>query len=363
VVATALLRIWLERSLEILAGWIRPRTTTAVAGSAIDLIRTRRQLLMENALLRRQLIVMQRQLPKPRVSWRDRALFVVLARFTVTWKSALRIVQPATILRWHRDLFRQVWRRRAEPKGRKALSTDTVELIREMAIKNQLWGAERIRGELLKLGMRVSKRTIQKYIRSVRRSPRKGQRWSTFLRNHMAETWACDFIQAFDAMFRPIFALVFIELSSRRVLQVGVTRKPSAAWTAQQLRNLTPGGVGPRFLIRDRDDKFGQEFDRVAEGGGMEILKTPFRAPNANAICERFIGSMRRECLDHVLILGERHLLGVLNEYVRYFNEERPHQGLNQGIPAPAPRGRSQRLGHVTKPVLGGLHHSYRLAA
>ena len=186
------------------------------------------------------------------------------------------------------------------------------------------------------------------------------------MRNHLHQTWACDFVQTFDALFRPIFALVFVELATRRVVQVGVTRRPSAAWSAQQLRNATPdGAVGPRFLIRDRDDKFGSEFDRVAEGAGARILKTPYRTPNANAVCERFIGSVRRECLDHVLILGEGQLDRVLREYVAYFNEERPHQGLKQKIPSGGADstdnwGPRQR---VRKPVLGGLHHSYRLAA
>jgi transposase InsO family protein len=185
------------------------------------------------------------------------------------------------------------------------------------------------------------------------------------LKNHLHQTWACDFVQTFDALFRPIFALVFIELSTRRVVQVGVSRQPSAVWSAQQLRNATPDGIGPRFLIRERDDKFGSEFDRAAEGAGIRILKTPYRTPNANAICERFIGSVRRECLDHVLILGEGHLQRVLKEYATYFNNERPHQGLKQRIPCGAAdagnvNGARRR---VRKLVLGGLHHSYQLAA
>jgi transposase InsO family protein len=355
----------LERLLEILARWLRPRANHVAAGAAVDLIRTRRQLVIENALLRQQLVLLHRQVPKPKFSWRDRVRMVLLAGLASTWMNTLLIVQPVTLLRWHRELFRWIWTRRSKPKGRPKLSKEMVELIRDMATKNQLWGAERIRGELLKLNIRISKRTIQKYIRRLRRKPRNGQRWGTFLKNHLPGTWACDFVQTFDALFRPIFALVFIELSTRRIVQIGVTRQPSAAWTAQQLRNATPDGVGPRFLIRDRDDKFGAEFDRVAEGAGIRILKTPCRAPKANAICERFIGSLRRECLDHILILGERHLFAVLKEYSKYFNEERPHQGLRQQIPSDRFEhlGSEQKRGHVTKPVLGGLHHSYRLAA
>ena len=181
-----------------------------------------------------------------------------------------------------------------------------------MAEDNRLWGAERIRGELLKRG------------------PRGGQRWATFLRNHRHQIWACDFLQVYDLWFRPIFAFFIIDHASRKVVHVAVTREPSATWVAQQMRNATPFRVGPRFIIRDRDDKFGRTFDRVAQGAGATVLKTPVRAPRANAICERFLGSVRRECLDHVLVLGEGHLLAVLVEYCRYFNEARPHQGIGQ---------------------------------
>ena len=167
-----------------------------------------------------------------------------------------------------------------------------------MAEQNPLWGAERIRGELLKLGIRVAKRTIQRYMRAVRRHPPSGQRWATFLRNHGPQTWACDFLQVYDLWFRPIFAFFLIELGSRRVVHVAVTREPTSAWIAQQMRNATPFGVGPRFIIRARDDKYGPDFDRAAHGVGARVLKTPVRAPRANAVCERFLGSVRRECLD-----------------------------------------------------------------
>ena len=190
-----------------------------------------------------------------------------------------------------------------------------MELIRTIARDNRLWGAERIRGELLKLGIRVAKRTVQKYMRSARPRPPSDQGWATFLRNHMHQIWACDFLQTYDIWFRPLFAFFIIELGSRKVVSVGVTSNPSSAWVAQQLRNATEFGVGPRFNIRDRDDKYGGDFDRVACGVGTRMLKSPVRAPKARAFCERFMGSVRRECLDHVLVLGERHLFETLVEY------------------------------------------------
>jgi len=237
-----------------------------------------------------------------------------------------------------------------------------------MARENRLWGAERIRGELRKLGIAVCKRTIQRYVRRVRPTRPSGQTWATFLRTHARGIWACDFLQVTDLFFRPLFAFFVVELASRRVVHVGVTRFPTDAWVAQRLREATPEGTAPRFLIHDRDGKYGAAFGRVAAASGIAVLRTPLRAPRANAVCARFLGSVRRECVDHVLLLGERHLRRVLAEYVTYFNGARPHQGIGQGVPtAPAPSG-PQRRTHVKEgvlalPVLGGLHHEYRRAA
>jgi transposase InsO family protein len=232
-------------------------------------------------------------------------------------------------------------------------------LIKRLAKENLRWGAERIRGELLKLGIRVSKSAIQKYIRQVRGRNSSSQDWATFLRNHASQIWACDFLQTYDIFFRTIFVFVIIELGSRRVVHFRVTRNPTDQWTAQQLREATPFGEKPRYLICDNDDKYGDSFEQVT--AGIELLKTPYKAPKANAICERFLGSLRRECLDHILILSERHLHRVVKEYLEYFNNARPHQGIEQRIPC-----RPERLdtppvnGELSsRPVLGGLHHDY----
>jgi putative transposase len=226
---------------------------------------------------------------------------------------------------------------------------------------NRLWGAERIRGELLKLGVKVSKRTIQRYMRTARPRGPRGQRWSTFLRNHAHEIWACDFLQAYDVFFRPVFALVFIELATRKVVLAATTRFPSQAWVTQQLRNATPLGVAPRFLLLDHDNKFGVAFDALALATGIRVIRTAVRAPDMNAVCERFLGSLRRECLDHVLVLDDRHFQRVVAEYVRYHNGARPHQGLRQQTPVPAERPVDGKI--ITLPVLGGLHHDYRRVA
>jgi len=219
---------------------------------------------------------------------------------------------------------------------------------------------------LLKLDFRVAKSTIQKYVRDARPSRRSGQAWSAFLRNHAADIWACDFLPVTDLCFRPLFAFFIVALASRRVVHVGVTRHPTDAWVAQQLREATPFDERPQYLIRDNDAKYGPSFARVAAAMGITEVRTAYRAPRQNATCERFLGSVRRECLDHLLILGERHLRRALREYVAYFNRARPHQGLAQRIPGhkKADTARSSRHGVVRAlPVLGGLHHTYERAA
>jgi putative transposase len=334
-----------------------------LAAAVADAFRPRLALLTEIALLRHQLAVLQRSVARPRVARFDRVVLVVLAAVTPTWRNVMRIVQPATLLRWHRAGFEALWRWRWRGRTRPAsrIAAETVALIRSMAAANRLWGAERIRGELLKLGVKVSKRTVQKYMRAARPGGPRGQRWSTFLRNHGQEIWACDFVQAYDVFFRSIFALVFIELATRKVVFAATTRFPSQAWVTQQLRNATPSGAAPRFLIRDRDDKFGTAFDALARATGIRIVRMAVRAPNMNAVCERFLGSLRRECLGHVLVLDVRHFHRVVAEYVRYHNAARPHQGIHQQTPVPAERPATGNI--VAFQVLGGLHHEYRRAA
>jgi putative transposase len=279
-----------------------------------------------------------------------------------TWKAALKIVQPDTVLRWHRDLFRWVWARKSQPKGkpgRPPLDKDIVALIKQMAKDNRMWGAKRIVGELAKLGIRVSKPTVQKYIQQVREAEPSSQDWATFLRNHASQIWACDFLQTYDIFFCTVFVFVIIELGSRRVVHFGVTRNPTDKWAAQRWREATPFGEGPRYLIRDNDKKYGDSFEQVA--AVIEVLKTPYKAPKANAICERFLGSLRRECLDYTLILSERHLHRVVKDYTEYFNHARPHQGIEQRIPCRPERLETAPVNGklVSRPVLNGLHHDY----
>ena len=345
--------------------WARPVLGTHAAGTGADLLRSRAQLRAENALLRQQLLVLRRAGKRPALTPADRALLVVLAGRVRAWRQALLIVKPETLLGWHRAGRRALWRRKSRPgPGRPALPAEAVALIRRLAAENPLWGAERIRGELGKLGIRVAKRTIQTYLPSPRPPRPRGQSWATFLRNHAHEIWACDFLPVTDLCFRPLFAYFVVALGSRRIVHVGVTRHPTDAWVAQQLREATPFGERPRFLLRDNDAKYGAQCDHVAAASGIRMLRTPIRAPQANATCERFLGSVRRECLDHLLVLGERHLRWVLREYVAYFNRERPHQGIGQATPERSLGAMGDLAAPVRAvPVLGGLHHAYQRAA
>src|SRR5215472_505925 len=296
-----LIRLCLQSLHHRYVAWTKPDTTSLLLGSLTDLSRSKSELVAENALLRQQLIILRRQVKRPTCTRTDRMLLVLLASIVRTWKQALFIVQPETLLRWHRQGFKLYWKYKSRAVSlTPRISPETVALIQEMARDNRLWGAERIRGELLKLGIRVCKRTIQKYMRVVRTSRPRGQTWSRFLHTQAQICWACDFLSVTDLFFRSLFAFFIIELKSRKVIHVGVTRSPTDAWTAQQLREATAYGVGPKYLIRDNESKFGVGFARVAKTSGIEILKTPYHAPRANAICERFLGSVRRECLDHL---------------------------------------------------------------
>lgn len=367
---------WLETRFK---RWTKPATRKQVMGTLADLKRSKRELIAENMFLRQQLIVLERQVSHPPVTQRDRQVLVLLASRIKGWREALIVVKPDTLIGWHRLGFKLFWRRKLRSRqGKPPIPAETIALIEEMAIHNRTWRVKRIQGELLKLGIKVSKETIRKYMRRARKGLpplKRSQTWATFLANHASETWACDFVQTYDIFFRTVFVYFIVELGSRKAVHYGVTRSPSDGWSAQQVREATPYAEGPRFLIRDNDDKYGQSLARVTENSRIKVLKTPVAAPQANSICDdrrerrrlRFIGSVRRECLDHILILSERHLHRVIGEYVAYFNCARPHQGIGQRIPDPpentliADMKSSSRI--VGYPVLGGLHHDYRRAA
>jgi transposase InsO family protein len=329
----------------------------------------------ENLFLRKQLALYQERHVKPRRATNTTRMALIWLTRWFDWRRALAIVQPATLIRWHRQGFRLFWRWTSTP-GRPRLPADLQALIRRMARENPSWGEERIANELLlKLGLRVSPRTVRKYLpRHLNHGPQKrttSQRWRTFVRNHAQAIVACDFCVVVTATFRILYVFVVMEHSTRRILHANVTAHPTAQWTMQQLRDAIPADHAYRFLIHDRDTIFSQELDQSVRHLGPRILKTPVRSPQANALCERLLGTLRRECLDFLIPLTEHHLRRLLHEWVPHYNEGRPHMSLGPGIPQPprslpvplqAHRHRiPAQLCVVARPVLGGLHHAYRL--
>jgi putative transposase len=331
----------------------------------------------ENLFLRKQLALYQERQIKPRrATPATRLALLWLARW-FDWRQALVIMQPATLIRCHRQGFRLFWRCTSR-HGRPPIPRALQALIRQMARENPTWGQERIANELLlKLGLRVSPRTVRKYLpkRLDRGGSHRGlsQRWRTFICNHARAIVACDFCVVVTASFRLFLVFVVIEHATRRVLHVNVTAHPTAAWTLQQLREAIPTEHAYRFLIHDRDSIFSQAFDQGIRHLGLRVLKTPPHSPQANALCERLLGTLRREGLDFVIPLTEHHLRRLLPAWVRHYNAGRPHMALGPGIPQPssdlpiplqAHRHKvPQDLCVVAHPILGGLHHEYRLEA
>jgi transposase InsO family protein len=324
-------------------------------------VRDRSDLVAENLLLRHQLAVLTRPTRRrPRLRSRDKLLWVLVHWLRRDWRRHLVVVRPETVVRWHRQAWRLFWRWRSRTRlGRPRLSPEVRELIARMSTENPLWGSERIRGELLKLGIIVSKRSIRRY--RLRPPPRPSQTWRTFLRNHAHTTWAADLFTVQTLAFRTLYVLLLITHERRELVHVNVTAHPTAAWVWRQVVEATAWGRRPRHLVRDRDAVYGGDFAARAEGLGIETVLTPVRAPRANAIAERVVRTLRNDCLDHVIPLSEAHLRAVVAEYVRYYNQERPHRSL--GLEPPLPPDPATRGPVRAQPVLGGLHHVYRRAA
>lgn len=273
--------------------------------------------------------------------------------------------KPDTVVRWHRIAWRRYWTRKSRSAvGRPRIPLDVRDLIRRMARENPRWGSIRIQGELRKLGYHVSARSVRRYRRAVLRRP-PSQSWRTFLRNHAPHIWAADFLTVQTISFHTLYVFFFVTHDRRRLMHLNVTAHPTAEWVWRQLIAATPYGLQPRYLIRDRDACYGGSFIPRAARLGIQTLLTPLHAPKANAIAERAVGTLRRECLDHVIIFNELHLLRVLGEYAAHYNAARPHRSLSFDAPdgpiaraAPPPNGRI-----VARSVLGGLQHEYEWIA
>jgi outer membrane protein assembly factor BamB/transposase InsO family protein len=321
--------------------------------------RTEDSLRMENLALRHQLAVLLRQRPSPRFRPSDRWLWARLRDLWPQWRSALLIVQPETVVRWHRRAFRLFWRLKSRRRaGRPMIDRDLVALIRQMWQANPTWGSPRIQAELAKLGLNASTSTIRKY-RPPHHARDRSHAWATFLANHLRDTAAIDFFVVPTLTFRLLFVCVILKHERRRVVHLNVTEAPSASWTARQVLNAFPFESAPGILLRDRDGIYGSEFTRCLATLGLEDKRIAARSPWQSPYIERLIGSIRRECLDHVIILNRVHLHRLLNSYLSYYHDSRTHRALDQDAPNPRAVELPDSGKIVEFPMVGGLHHRY----
>lgn len=338
---------------------------------------------VEILLLRQQLRILQRKQPRVRriSPWEKLTLLVLAGKITaMSTKSRARLSQvvlvftPDTLLKWHRELVRRKWTFKKKTRlGRPPIPPDVEALLLRLAKENPAWGYGKLEGELGKLGYDIGRSTIRDVLKHKGVPPapdrsKQGSSWGTFLAHYHDQIVACDFFTVETAWLKTLYVLFFIELGSRRVHLAGCTAKPTGAWVTQQARqfswHIQDGTVPVRFLIHDRDTKFAAAFDTVFTSEDVTIMRTPVRAPNANAFAERWVRSVREECLDRIVILGEGHLRRVLTQYVSYYNYARPHQGIDQQCPAPLIRSVARDGSIERRDILGGvLHDYYRRAA
>jgi len=312
---------------------------------------------VENAVLRRQLVVLQRKV-RGRIEFTnsDRLFFILLYRWCPSVLNAMVIVRPETVMRWHRAGFRRYWRWKSRGRaGRPPISAELRALIRRMSRENLLWGAPRIQGELLKLGFTVAQSTVAKYM--DKKDDPSGQSWSTFLRNHAPQIAAMDLFVVPTISFAQLYVLVIVRLARRELTWINVTSHPTPEWIAQQITEAFPWNEAPRYLIRDRDGVYGTAVRRRLRAMGIRDKPIAPASPWQNRYAERLIGTIRRECLDQLIVFGEAHLRRILREYAAYYNGVRTHRALNQDSPA---HRAVQGVGAIrSQPVLGGLHHQY----
>jgi putative transposase len=320
--------------------------------------RERMDLVLEVLTLRQQVLILQRTHPRPRLTRADRVFWTFLSSVWGDWKRSLILFQPKTVVGWQRKSFCWFWRWKSHRQaGRPQLAPETVALIRSMWRENPLWGAPKIERELLKLGIRVSQSTIQKY--QPRDKTPRGQRWMTFLRNHLRSVVAVDFFTVPTVTFRVLYVFIILHHERRRVLHFNITESPTAAWTGQQMVNAFPFVAAPPYVLRDRDGIYGEELQGRIRNLGMEELKITSRSPWQSPYVERMIGTLRRGCLDHMIIFNERQLHRVLREFLDYYHRVRPHRSLDDDSPDGREVEEDVREKIVALPVLGGLHHHY----
>jgi len=316
-------------------------------------------LVLENLALRHQLAVLKRQARKPILRSADRLFWVGLRRICPQWQQALLLFQPQTVIAWHRLGFGLFWRWKSRTRaGRPSVEGELIVLIQRMWQANPTWGSRRIQAELAKLGIQVSDSTIRKYRPKNRPSP-SAQTWKTSLQNHAQALSAVDFFAVPTATFRVLYVFLVLAHERRKVLHFNITEAPSALRTAQQMVEAFPDTIPPRYLLRDRDAIYGADFTRRVQGLGLEQKRIAPRSSWQNPMVERIIGSIRRECLNHVIVLNARHLRHILSDYRAYYHKHRTHRSLDQDCPFSCPIEPPNQGNIIELPLLGGLHHRY----
>jgi len=327
------------------------------------IFRRKQDIVLENLALRQQLAVQHRSIKRPKVKNSDRIFWIWLSRFWGDWRSSLIIVKPPTVIGWHKRGFRSYWKRKSRRVGRPNIDWELIKLIRRTQKENSTWSAQRIQGELKKLGYDVCDNTVAKYmIKSTDDDPSKRQRWLTFLKNHAKHIVGIDFVVVRTVFFNAIYVFIAISHDRRKILHFAVTANPHSQWAIQQLRETFAFDETTKYVIRDNDKIFSDDFKTHITTSGLEDTPTAPRSPWQNPIAERVLGTLRRECLDHMIILNEKHLYSVLYEYINdYYNVSRTHMSLEKDSPVPRPAQANGKI--VSKPILGGLHHVYSRVA
>ena len=325
-------------------------------------------MLLEILALRQQLAVLNAKRPRPKLKFPDKLFWIVLRRLWTGWKRALLLVQPETVVEWHRAGFKLYWTwlsRHRTRVGRQCVSEELHNLIFRMVAENPTWGAPRMHGELSMLGFDISERTVSRWMRKAPRDPEPAKRWAAFLSNHREVIAAMDFFTVPTIKFGMLYCFFVISHDRRRILQCNVTRHPTSAWVIQQLREGFPFDFVPKYLICDRGTNFNAEVVETVKGFGITPKRTAFRSPWQNGIAERWVTSCRRDLLDHVIVLNERHLKRLMTEYIDYYHGDRTHLALQKSTPSGrlpvADTDASCKVISISR--LGGLHHRYDLAA
>jgi putative transposase len=326
------------------------------------LFRSQLQLAAENLAMRQQLAILVRKAPRPKLLWRDRIFWLATRRLFASWATWLVIVKPDTVVRWHCTGFRLFWRWKSRGKpGRPPISRKVIALIQQMARENVTWGAPRIQAELHLLGHDIAQATVAKYMPRSWKPP--SPTWKTFLRNHAGSLVSIDFFVVPTATFRLLYGFLILAHERRRILHFNGTAQPSAAWVCRQFREAFPFDSAPEYLIRDRDGTYGQAVSRCLEALGIEEVLTAPQSPWQNPYCERLIGTLRRELLDHVIVVCEDHLKKLLREFITYYHSSRTHRSLEQNAPDPRVVEMPHQGEVIALPYVGGLHHRYARAA